>query len=278
MVKKGTAKRYRYLLGDSTRERRRLQAQARLWDPVTHHLFDRLEVGPGWRVLEIGPGQGSLHLALRQRVRGPIDAVERSEIFARRLEGKCKKDGLGQGQIWNEEIQKVTLPDETYDLIFLRWVMLFLPDPAAVIKKLARALKPGGLLAIQDYYRDTLALLPLPEYWQDFLAADHAFFSSEGGNANIGGILPHFFQQVNLKLIDLHATIKQGHPGSAEWNWLSDFFLGVLDQYSKFKPFSKAKADALREAWESAEKNRNSLLIAPTVLDVVGRKMGPLGA
>jgi ubiquinone/menaquinone biosynthesis C-methylase UbiE len=274
MAKNGNSKKYRYLLGDSTRERRRLQAQAQLWDPVTHALFDRVGVKPGWRVLEIGPGQGSLHLELRKRVKGPVDAVERSEIFAQRLQRKCKKDGLGQGQIWNEEIQEVNLPHDTYDLIFLRWVMLFLPNPATVIEKLARALKPGGILAIQDYYRDTLALLPLPHDWQDFMAADHAFFSSEGGNANIGGILPHYFQQSQLKLVELKATIKQGHPGSVEWNWLSDFFLGVLDQYSKLKPFSKAKANALRASWESARKNKSSLLIAPTVLDVVGKKIG----
>jgi hypothetical protein len=68
---------YRYLLGDSPGEAVRLRAQARLWDPLAFALFDRLKVRPGWKVLEVGPGQGSLHVELRRRLRGPLDAVER---------------------------------------------------------------------------------------------------------------------------------------------------------------------------------------------------------
>ena len=79
------ARPYRYLLGDARTEAARLRAQARLWDPTAHALFDRLRIRPGWKVLEIGPGQGSLHLELRRRVRGAVDAVEPSAAFRARL-------------------------------------------------------------------------------------------------------------------------------------------------------------------------------------------------
>ena len=69
------AARFDYILGDHTREAARLRAQARLWDPVSCALFDRLAIRTGSRVLEVGPGQGSLHLELRRRVGGTVDAV-----------------------------------------------------------------------------------------------------------------------------------------------------------------------------------------------------------
>src|SRR4029077_728401 len=78
-------RRYKYLLGDAKREAARLRAQARLWDPVSFALFDRLQIRRGWRILEIGPGQGSLHLELRRRAKAAVDAVERSPVFASRL-------------------------------------------------------------------------------------------------------------------------------------------------------------------------------------------------
>src|SRR5215831_3894369 len=129
--------RYRYLLGDSGRESARLQHQASIWDPKALALFDRLKVKRGWRVLEIGPGQGSLHKELRRRVRGPVDAVEPSSVFA---------DGIRA--LWQRNLMDADLPRNTYDLIFARWVFLFLPDVSTHLKLLAAALKLGGLLAI----------------------------------------------------------------------------------------------------------------------------------
>jgi len=95
---------YTYLLGDSPTEAQRLRAQARLWDPTAHALFDRLKIRRGMRVLEIGPGAGSLHRELRRRVRAPVDAVEPSDPFARGIERLAARDGFGQGQIWRANL------------------------------------------------------------------------------------------------------------------------------------------------------------------------------
>src|SRR6185295_1582484 len=86
---------YTYLLGDSRTEAARLRAQARLWDPTAHALFDRRKIRRGTRVLEIGPGAGSLQRELRRRVRGAVDAVEPSDAFARGIERMAARDGFG---------------------------------------------------------------------------------------------------------------------------------------------------------------------------------------
>lgn len=261
---------YRYLLGDSKREATRLRAQSRLWDPTTHALFDRLKIKSGWKILEIGPGQGSLHLELRRRAKGAIDAVERSPVFTKKLISLCRRDGFGDPKIWNCDLIDAPIPDGHYDLIFARWVFLFLPHPEAHLRKLVRALRPGGLIAIEDYYRDTLALIPLPKEWPDFMAADHAFFASQKGDANIGARLPALFKKVGLQVIEITPNMKSGHPGTPTWNWLSNYFLEILDRYAGFSPFNKTKAESLRRQWISSK--RTTLLIAPTVLDVVGKK------
>jgi len=271
-AKRRRSGRYRYLLGDSAVEAARLRAQAKLWDPVAEALFDRVGVKRGARVLEVGPGQGSLHLALRRRVRRPVDAVERSPVFAGRLRSICRRDRLGDGQIWESDLLHAPLPRAEYDFIFARWVFLFLPAPGAHVKKLAGALKPGGVLAVQDYYRKTLSMIPEPPEWRHFVEADDAFFASQGGNASVGDQLPILFRKAGLELIDVTPTIKTGRPGSAEWNWLTKYFLGVMDRYAMFPPFTPAEGRRLAAQWRRAERDTMSLLIAPTVLDVVGRK------
>ncbi len=265
-------KSYEYLLGDSPRESARLRAQAELWDPVAHALFDRLGIRRRWKVLEVGPGRGSLHMELRRRVGGPVDAVERSPVFAGHLRALQSGDGLGEGRIWECDLIDTELPQGHYDLIFARWVFLFLPRPQEHLKMLARALKPGGLLALQDYHRETMALVPSPPEWADFAAADGAFFASQGGDASIGGKLPRLMRRAGLAHVETVPTLKVGHPGSGTWDWMSEYFLGVMQRYAAFAPFTPEKGRRLSRTWRAAAKDPSSLLVAPTVLDVVGRK------
>ena len=275
-VMSGTKKRakagYRYVLGDSRLEAARLRAQARLWDPVAHALFDRLGVRPGWRVLEVGPGQGSLHLDLRRRIGGPADAVERSERFAADLRRACARDGLGEGKLWQQDLIDAPLPASHYHLAFARWVFLFLPEPEAHLRVLARALRPGGLLALQDYQRETLALVPRRPEWEDFMSADRAFFAAQGGDASIAARLPDLCRRAGLEVVSVEPEIKFGHPGSAVWEWLTAYFLGVMDRYGRIPPFTPGSAARLRRAWTAAAREKTSLLIAPAVLSVVARK------
>jgi hypothetical protein len=56
------------------------------------------------------------------------------------------------------------------------------------------------------------------------------------------------------------------------WDWLTTYFMGVMDRYARFPPFSRAQAARVRAQWMAAARKRSSVLIAPAVLDVVGRK------
>jgi SAM-dependent methyltransferase len=262
----------KYLLGDSRRESARLRAQARLWDPVSHALFDRLGVSRGWKILEIGPGQGSLHRELRRRAKGPIDAVERSPVFARRLRTLSAGDGYPPGRLWCSELSVVDLTPSYYDLIFARWVFLFLPDPAAHLKQLVRALKPGGRIALQEYHRETFAIVPLPDRWQTFLAAERHVYGAAGGDVTIGGRLPHLFDDVGLDVVEVVPTVMTGGPDTAVWAWVSDYYVPILSRYTQYKPFNQAAAARLRRQWLSAARQPSSMMIAPAVLDVVGRR------
>ena len=103
---------------------------------------------------------------------------------------------------------------------------------------------------------------------------DRLFFASQGGDASIGSRLPDLYKRIGLSVDDTAVTVKTGRPGSSVWRWLSDYFLGVLDRYAEFPPFTPAEATRLRARWEAAARESPSLLIAPAVVDVAGRLPG----
>ena len=115
-------------------------------------------------------------------------------------------------------------------------------------------------------------MVPEPPEWDNFLKADAAFFASQGGDVNIGAHLPEIFAKAGLEVIDVTPTTKYGRPGNAEWQWLTTYFLGVLPRMAACRPFSPAQAASLKRFWITAGREKTSLLISPTVLDVVGRK------
>ena len=265
--------RYEYLLGDASLEAERLDRQAQLWDPYTHRLFERIGVNHDWSVLEVGPGRGSVHMELRRRVRRPIDAVERSPVFAAAVRRRTLADGLGEGQIWQCDLMSAPLKSNAYDMIYARWVVCFLPDPATHVRKLAGALKPGGLLAIQDYaHRESFALFPRPAEWLDFLAADRAMFAAYGGDISVGGRLPLLYQRAGLDVVDVTPTHMSGPPGSPVWEWLFSYFGSVRERIGHTRPMDPGKATRLWDAWCAAATDRHAFVVAPTMVDVIGRK------
>lgn len=242
---------------------------------MTEALLDRHRVGPGWRCLEAGAGTGTVLLPLASRVRGRggrADAVERSPEFARYLREKIKKRGWSHCRVIQSDILDAELPRNYYDLILARWVFLFLPDVLGHLRRLAAALKPGGILAVEDYHRDGIAMYPPISNWGVMVESDKAWFASQGGDLNIAGKLPGLYRKAGLKLVEVVPHSKAGGPASDVWKWAETYFIGYLGKIAQFKPMTPSGARLFRREWLKRKLNPDSLLISPTMLDVVGRK------
>lgn len=264
-----------YILGDSSFEVRRLAFQAEVWRDVTEALFDRLGVGPGWKVLEAGAGTGTVLFPLARRVAGKggeAHAVERSPKYAAYLRAKARRLEASNITVFEADLLDAPLKPASYDLVFARWVFLFLPDPLAHLRRLARALKPGGLLAIEDYHRGSLAMYPPLPSWPLLVKADREWFRRNGGDIDAGARMVKLMRKAGLSLVEVKANQKTGRPGEPPWVWAETYFLGYLEQMARCRPFTPARAARFKREWLAAKKDPDSLFISPTVLDVVGRK------
>src|SRR5581483_10013885 len=141
------AEKFDYILGDSSYEVRRLAFQAGVWKDMTEGLFDRLRVGPGWKCVEVGAGTGTVSFPLARRVQGrggALDLVERSPRYADYLRRGIARKRLKHVRVVESEILDADLPKNRYDLVFARWVFLFLPEVEEHLRRMISWLKPGG--------------------------------------------------------------------------------------------------------------------------------------
>jgi SAM-dependent methyltransferase len=137
----------RYLAKDSPDafERERLALLTRFADPITTRRLTDLGVGPGWRCLDVGAGDGSVARWLAGRVgsEGRVVATDLNPSF---LVGHA----LPNLEVRRHNILEDELEAAHYDLVHCRALLMHLPDPVRALRRLVGAVRPGGWLLVEE--------------------------------------------------------------------------------------------------------------------------------
>lgn len=149
-------------------ERRRLALIERCYDPITTSRLVQLGVGAGWRCLDVGAGGGSISRWLRDQV-GPD-----GEVIAVDLDTRFFEDEPGiearRCDILADEIEP-----EAFDLVHCRLLLHHLRgNQLEAVKRMASALRPGGVLFTSECYLGAMCASSTPAYaemWRGFYAA-----------------------------------------------------------------------------------------------------------
>jgi ubiquinone/menaquinone biosynthesis C-methylase UbiE len=113
----------------------------------TESELDRMDLRPGQRVLEVGPGPGRLLIPAARRVLpgGEVVGLELQRAMAERLDTRAAREGIGNYSIVLGNAQESLLDPESFDVAFMVTVLGEIPDREAALRHCHRALKPGGL-------------------------------------------------------------------------------------------------------------------------------------
>jgi len=126
-------------------ERRRLAGLEAVLDPGTMSILSRLNVGEGWRCLEVGGGGGSIARWLSGQV-GSSGRVVATDLDTRFLD----EIGAPNLEVRRHDIVRDPLEGEAFDLVHSRDVLEHIPEREQVLDTMIDALKPGGWLVAED--------------------------------------------------------------------------------------------------------------------------------
>ncbi len=116
---------------------------------LTSHLLDAADVIAGEQVLDIGCGSGeTTFAAARAAGEGTVLGIDLSGPLLDEARRRAEHEGLHNAHFERSDAQVHPFPAAGYDVAMSRFGVMFFDDPAAAFANIARALRPGGRLAL----------------------------------------------------------------------------------------------------------------------------------
>ncbi|HET8628210.1 MAG TPA: class I SAM-dependent methyltransferase [Thermomicrobiales bacterium] len=236
-----------YLLGRSAAETRRLMFQGDFQAPYTRRFLEDAGLAPGMRVLDAGSGAGDVAFLAADLV-GPQGAVIGIDLNPRVLDTareRARAAGLTQVRFVAGDLA-ADAPDGPFDAVVGRLVLLYQPNPAAALWMLARRVRPGGIVAFQEYsfHAAALAQFPPTPLWGRVYGWLRAGFLAAGVDEYIGYRLAALYRDAGLPMPHMQASAAVG--GGADWagyEYIAQTVRSALPALTKFGITTAEEAD-----------------------------------
>lgn len=189
-----------YALGYSDLEFERLELQAALLGDLTDDLLRRAGVTTGMRVLDIGCGVGDVSLAAARLVgpSGSVLGVDRSADSIAIAERRAARSAM-HDRMRFETSELQTFDGRTnFDVLVGRFVLMYQPDPADLIRRLHRFVRPGGIVVFQEFAMPMSRSVPEGPLFRQVLQWLLQTFERSGFETDMGSKLPSAFIDAGL--------------------------------------------------------------------------------
>src|SRR5690348_14542768 len=188
-----------YLIHESPVETHREAVLAGVMSDASARLFHEIGVAEGWNCLDVGSG-GQVALALGHLVgsSGSVTGVDVGEAAVQTATTAARESGSENVQF--EQGDVFALPfHEGFDLAYARLLLLYLTEPVAAIRAMAAAVRPGGIIAVEDIFSDDLHSDPPTPALTDLRRIYGATVRAHGGDPTIGPRLAAMFRVAGLE-------------------------------------------------------------------------------
>ena len=190
-----------YALARTPEEYERLRAQARVWEPGTARLLDRLGLEPGARCLDAGCGPGESMRLMAQRVgpSGRVTGIDVDAPLGDQALTMLRAAGHDQCDFARVDLAaENAIPGAPFDLVYARLLLFHLPGRVAVLRRLWDAVAAGGHLLIQDYDVRSTSVTPELESVNEWMHVVRASFEARGADPEVGTRLPQLFARAGI--------------------------------------------------------------------------------
>jgi SAM-dependent methyltransferase len=173
-----------YVHGYTEREAIRLNDQANTLDELLHHdtLFP-----PGALVLEAGCGVGAQTKIITRKNRDTrFVSVDISEASVHAATELARSLDIRNVEFQQADMLHLPFRNNTFDGVFVCFVLEHLPDPLGALSELKRVLKPGGKIMVIEGDHGSTFFHPDSSFAHQAIQCQVSLQKQHGGNSNIG--------------------------------------------------------------------------------------------
>ena len=179
-----------YVLGHSEQELQRLRRQALLIGPATRLFLGEGGVGAGMRVLDVGSGAGDVALLVAELVgeTGAVIGTDKAPAAVATASRRAREQG--RRHVSFREGDPAHMRFETpFDAVIGRYVLLFQSDAVAMVRRLLRHLRPGGLVLFHEPDWQSARSIPSVPTYDSCCRWIQQTFARAGTDSNMAGRL-----------------------------------------------------------------------------------------
>ncbi len=225
-------------------------------------------------VLDVGSGPGCATLDLLDVVGpgGRIVAIDQSERFLAFLRAQGDERRLGGLDTVCADLSTYEFPAGMADGAWLRWVLAFVREPRRVLEGVVRALRPGGRIALHEYFAyETWKPLPRDRDFKAFVAAVMSSWRERGGEPNIALEIPGWLEGMGVGILATRTIVELVTARDARWRWPVAFARSGIERLVQLGDVSGADAERMRASIRRLE-TAGGWMITPAVAEMVARK------
>jgi ubiquinone/menaquinone biosynthesis C-methylase UbiE len=207
----------RYVIRGGVEGRERLRIIARVMQPATLEILRRAGLQPGMSCLEVACGGGDVAFDMARLVR-PGGTVVATDIDETKL--RLAREEAWQEQLTNIEFRLSDItrhePEQEFDFVHARFLLTHLPDPAYALTRMWNALRPGGIIVIEDVdFRGHFCYPECAAVWR-YVELYTETARKRGGDANIGPRLPSMLAAAGFESLEMTVVQPAGIEGDVK--------------------------------------------------------------
>jgi len=242
---------------------------------ITNRLIKDARIVEGMSVLDLGCGRGGVSLLLAKSVgpSGHVVGIDRNDKVIKIARNRVKDENISNVNFLAVDLSNTLSGIGVYDAIVGRRILMYLPNPVGVLRKLSELLKEDGVVAFQEI-DSTVSVsraepIPLHEKVNGWIWKT---IEKEGANINMGFTLPSLLKESGFSVGNIKA--EANIQGQKSHSPLVEVVRAMLHRIVEHGVADKAEIDidSLEKRLKD-ERPESSIFISDLSFSVWGRKL-----